>query len=1582
MLNLTVLYVPLLGTLLSVLSCKNGYITLQQTIQCWNFGHTLHATFGGIFAVLFFVWQILASLLFFETSWLAKTALSRKWSSLPTLEILLQSALVLIEIFIELNQAKLWSIGILVVVGYGKLLFTCVRDLVFVSSSAQTAYLLYTAGSLWIGCCLLISEIISPTQFTGGFPMLGLSMILVGLIILCVPTRISLNKLVKSPDEQPTPREALLTLQETLKLVENKDNREFSYVTYGLILQHSLKCNRPECALAEIQRNLYSQQNAKLKAMKARQRAVNRGWNMSLLNYLNHEFFLCINKYPKDVSLRLFYSLFLIERLNNTPMAMNELLQCSKRKPGFVDQFLIYRYKQLVKDHIITSSKSQNQSYSVATAIAYEGTFKKFRGKIEKAAVSHMQFWSLLWEESPNMQKLTQTGFKILSTIESIEELWEKLQQIFFNNPKAAKLYTNFCSNVINDIELSKGLLSKVKEYVFTKSHAMTHLIEGFTASAVSKDGSPCVIVNSQPDNIGIITECNLALCRLFGYTKKDLVGARINRLMPDIYAKNHTDLMLQYLEYEDHGENSVKKEIHAFGLHKSGYIFPLTVKLLGVPSFLNNFSFMAVFAVDKLLASSSIAFLLTDKKKIVRYVTSSAMTLLDLEKSVINTEEVSVSHLLPDLFSAESVKKYLEKAGAKIACNCYTKSRGETPGNQHQEESVKELQCELQEIRMKRHGVIGYTVKLQLLDTTSISIKNCLKPPPFQFRYDEGLNKYFREPYPDAPSNEDSFRVSSQHFDSEHFNAKGLADTKYSPALMKKDAFSHHKELGIYETKENFLTFISEATDQNLTGFYATVLPKIKHLVKIAETDPRYTAASISQELGAFLVGKKLNFGKEVTTLRLLKGEEVEIKDEFSHPPMLFADNSVNMYGEDEEGRGRRDLTSVSNLSQIKSRESFKLKLMEAAQPKELTILFLASLIIAACLISFSVILYVYSATHITEVKERLESVHKANRLMAKTYDAVFIARELVLVRENLSVYDKAKRLSKAQYYSELREPVTELSDSMNKLLNTLMDNSYHKTNPQFFDSLYFDKRVGIKTLPKDTIIIERKHTFPEGILVFISNLFAVSGLNETDFTGKNYHVYAVLENGFNSIADSIKEVTDKYEHALYLEEDKNMDTILAFFIISVCVSALFLPVVLIFIRLIHARTEQIMKLFLEIPAATLKQLSTRCENFLHNLRQDVEGDVDSVFDELLEGARADLLETDHISRRLRKFSNRPNFMEKFTFVILFTIGALSGFFVANYLLEISHRNAHKEMSAEFEQVSSIEWVAHAALDYQRECFYGEELKIQGDQACKQSLNMLDRAYKTTRIMENLSIQPKLTDESVQTIIHGLLKGNLCKNSYGLYINSSYIVCEEFAEGILQQGLSLVISYYFKLLRQTLTEFNENKVSPQQVLLSEWMQKAYILQEEFIGPLMVKVLEYWLEGAANEGSKLVTLRLSILITFIFVLGFAFIFFWRPFLNYMRETVRTVYNLFQIGSEDEDDADHSADQSIVQVQGSHIFPRKRINEQITHLISVTQQRIMHHTILVNGYGQSIYSAIIIRSQWLSRKRKAQASVQR
>lgn len=580
------------------------------------------------------------------------------------------------------------------------------------------------------------------------------------LVLVFFFSQNDISLLAKNPEELRSPEE----MERSLSLINDMWNNKGSYASFhflmkGFLVHHYEKCSIVDCPISCLfssKKTNIRRRHLKKKRVRSTQDEEKEKIHMTIINYINYAYMKCISIEPDHINLRLSYSLFQIEEMRNSYSAINEIDDYAQNHASFPQQFLIFRYKEIVKESFASNNNGETDKLSIASVLAYENIFQQFKRKIEKICLLYSQFWSMLQEESPDMFEFMQVGFKILLFDESITKMWTNLQLISANIPKTLRLYAGYLHFVVNDKENGKILLAKAEDFTLLKAnyvkrkHFSSDLQNSDNASA---DGSPCILVSGQPSKIGVITDCNLSFCRTFGYVKKDLIGRNVTSLMPDVYGKHHQEVMERHAESAEEADDVTNKERMIFALHKNQYIFPAWFRLVATPNLLSNSNYIGLMNIDKTLINASTAFVLLDKRFCICSISSSALLLLELNISIIKKVPIFLTELIPELFEGNE-KKFFLKAGC-IAKFYFLRPEVEELAVIAEERHRKlasdrfiKVHCQNQEIRMEEIGVVGYCVKITAINEEELGT-DIIKEPKyksFQFRYEDQCNKFIRE--------------------------------------------------------------------------------------------------------------------------------------------------------------------------------------------------------------------------------------------------------------------------------------------------------------------------------------------------------------------------------------------------------------------------------------------------------------------------------------------------------------------------------------------------------------------------------------------------------------------------------------------------------------------------------------------------------------------------------------------------------------------------------------------------------------------------------------------------------------------
>lgn len=96
-------------------------------------------------------------------------------------------------------------------------------------------------------------------------------------------------------------------------------------------------------------------------------------------------------------------------------------------------------------------------------------------------------------------------------------------------------------------------------------------------------------------DNLQNIASTNASAERMFGYTKKELVGKHLNILIPQKYHAGHAAHVEGFMKYKESRQMGRGRDL--FGAHKNGNIFPVEAGLN--PLEINGKSFIMALVID-----------------------------------------------------------------------------------------------------------------------------------------------------------------------------------------------------------------------------------------------------------------------------------------------------------------------------------------------------------------------------------------------------------------------------------------------------------------------------------------------------------------------------------------------------------------------------------------------------------------------------------------------------------------------------------------------------------------------------------------------------------------------------------------------------------------------------------------------------------------------------------------------------------------------------------------------------------------------------------------------------------------------
>ncbi|CAK82690.1 unnamed protein product (macronuclear) [Paramecium tetraurelia] len=704
----TILYLPTLNLFFEMVNCHENdqnIVVLQAFDQeCWNGAHIVHGIVAILGILIFVIFTAIFNLLYFEARPKIKDLLSKQSGRAKTFVyfylLVMQMSIIILD-----PKDHTYIIIYIILVGAFISFYKLHIEQPYYNQMMQKVVSIYSTLILWSALLLCFSNYLEDNIFHGtiyawlvGLPLLALAVFKkqkyhYDLLLMNISKVDDPNQIIK-----------LINYIQTL-LTGYQNNQQFNIMLNALIDVHKNTCQIDDCVFK-------NKKQINLRIIQQKDEDISqRDYNIYLL--LGEIYSRTMRKHSTHSKLRINYAFYLLDYLKQRQQALNELIQAETLCPSLDNEFTIFRYKQIIEYEMNAAQNENFGNLDVASELAFQNYMKSFQNKIERATLMHMDFWSQLQEDSPDLGKMNDIGAKINLAIIQVEELWNKMQKMTSNLPKAMRLYAKFIIEVLQDKDYGEELLEKAKFLQIQNSKMKNKSqIQIFNVDDINFESLPTLIVSVQNDKFAQISNLNLSACNLLGYHKTELLNRRINMIIPTIYAKFHDQYIDGFFEKSD--ASKISKEKFVYLKLKSGYIQPCYLQLKMLQTAEENSQLIVQFR--SLRNFKSACYIILDADESIESLSSSCICNIFIDHKVISHKKIFIQEIFPNY----NRNDYLNKIGCKIALNLSTELIQNSYYIQYyindlEDQTQIEFQIQVTEIENEKIGqIFGYVIKLE----------------------------------------------------------------------------------------------------------------------------------------------------------------------------------------------------------------------------------------------------------------------------------------------------------------------------------------------------------------------------------------------------------------------------------------------------------------------------------------------------------------------------------------------------------------------------------------------------------------------------------------------------------------------------------------------------------------------------------------------------------------------------------------------------------------------------------------------------------------------------------------------------
>ncbi|CDW77649.1 UNKNOWN [Stylonychia lemnae] len=1492
----TVLFMPFLE--------ENGpgwFLDAFHDERCWVGSHIIHASISSAVSLVFIAICVIVSLTYYDNN-----ITSNDFSARVDQRIVL-----LIISYLDLRNYRI------------------LRP--FYNDNANIFYTCLSGLFLWGNIVLLFVKLMEPLNFDGGYQIYLLGVPIVIFIIIFEPDRRK-KLLIMNINNIEKGEEAMLQIRYYIRLVQFMEKDRDSNITLkGYLYHHEDSCSYSDCQLKKYKQEVKTLIDG-LKGDKnydvARQQKLMK---KCLLEHAKSLYRAAIARFPDFPSLKIQYAIFLKEMMGNTKDALIQLKIASKQSLAFDEQFVVFRQMKLTEESSSPNSETDNGDIDVVGKLAYESAQQQLKESILKSSNLHFEFWNQLLNERPDIDRLNLIGQRISRSIRQIDELWDTLQKINAYQLKTSQLYAQFLMNILNDKTKGEALIKRAQE---TRAFNFgSNLDDLFDTETLNQNATPYIIIDGDQQNLGMMLDFNKSLLKMFGYTSSELLHVHLDKLLPDIYTKDHNAVLEKAIQISENEEIQYKDR-QVFGKHKSGYIFPITILIKMLKNVRQEIKFIAIFKQEKVTMHQQFAYMLINKEKQISMISSNCLTYLDIDQNKVikfQNKKIDLPFMCPEIFTSSytdtqklewkipDVNHKLAKRkqssanvqGLKRKKTIHALRRQSTRIDQYPTFNYV-LETYLQIIKMGSQGEIGWFVKISDHSQGELRIRTQIKKviaiPQFQFQFHQNSGLFIREIMNDE--REQIYRKNKTTFTN---FMTGQNDSSYKEEIKIQTPRGRYK----IEDKSNADELSDlELTRDNLLMKGNQEEQKIMNSSRSQKQQLKSQRNQDDQEETASLLEIKQKWGRGIKIYKLVNGmfqtkdfdEEAKLQQKLQEEKKKKEMEELNEFGYNQE------MSQKEQIQEQSVRKVLEHLLHSKESPRAINNLQLVTNLVIAFFLALAIAEYIFNNSQFRDINENFNLLRMSYGRLSEIQRVAYNVRTLININEKKQqVYNNYT--TEPDFIEFIKQ---DMEDSMNNLwyLNrniTYTNLPLSQRQKQLVNEksvyLYFrqNKDKSIKTLV---------FSMKEAMLQIISSIFTVRHLDIREFTEENEDMFFILYNSYNDFLLSTQRTSLLYMEDLIERSENKMTLIIIVFIISVIVVCFASFMVLPMIVRVNKVRIKVLLLFLDIPSNNVSQLADKCTDFIFKLEDDLLNEVltdqqKSEDDDNLEQKIKDKVIQNFFSKKSSQKipRNAVKSYARLYIKLLLIIAVILGYFSAMFVISLNYIHAIDIEATQLNVLSQAEYEYAFAQNVQREMIYSPEMPIFNKTSFKVAKDSIITIQKLQQSIRNE--MQRSDDGEYKSEFINIFKSNLCENPLinitlipedcSTMLNHAAFNVKPIFHITYYQGYQTILIKYFGLLQENIKQYiiemdsTTNTTKSQQLLFdSRRFYDLYVIQYRFIKDInryLIKILQ---EQETQDYQSKTSMRLALFICFLIGLAIFYLLLWIPFVrNLHNQILRT-----------------------------------------------------------------------------------------
>ena len=1003
-----------------------------------------------------------------------------------------------------------------------------------------------------------------------------------------------------------------------IRFGSESSNQKTDILLKGIIKIHTISCIREDCPLTKFIQNPGNYNVQK----------------QCLLNYMTIYFNQGIKKFPFSSKLLLFFIQFNFSKRFNLNSVRTNIALVQKHNNTYIVDFIIYILSQDIKNMRIQISDSNESNNLEQEMDALTQKYRRLKYLIENSTKLYGEFWGIFATNitnNLNTFKLYNLGQKLNLYLKEINHLWDnelKSKKIDSENQGIIQLYSRFLKEILWNKKKSEEITKKLNDEHQHHHDNKKRIEENAQGNNVDADlENPDYIIYATSNEKGECTigQCTNSIINLLGYMKSEIIGKKIEVLMPKIFAEGHTKMLsdtIKKLHLKQHSQRNSyrendKKNVFLVCKTKMGYLIPLSSKFTIYED--NDFSnsFIIKSQMEAKDTKSIYAYyILTKNDFSVDSISSSAIN-LGISMDLLNKYVIQLNNLVRNgnyekINFLEKLSEFEEEPKEIMWIYpdlIYPKNEANKNKNDNIQDLInrsykKKFGLQISVMKYNDEEIIGYVFKF--VEMTKKNKEKEISPKDFvpngnkEIIFDLLSLNYIRTILVTKKSGHRNLREKDDSSDNDKIIRKSTGEKgrKKNESNLEEvqESSEEDKKIDIVLNKEKILELQTKEIKDvenfiNLLPYFGADISLERH----RPNKERYPVGRgheplIKIELGHFTKKIEEKIRANPDLMKRLRGKDSEGNGPNAGVGEQKPDNDYNHEFSSDTS------TSLSNIFNSKSVVCMK---------------------IISGFLFFSMVLvvtveFICTFLNLQKIKDHVDIMNKSYTLLDNIGYSKYFITEAILCNEieNYTILQK-RSIEKQEYITHIKGELANYRQEFSDIYGEFSSSSIKSFSKEYQE--YVQKNITVRTLSNGNEMTEDQ-VYSTAMNRIPTTAFYVSTISDKSLVlnMKERNCFELMQNLLNGYFVALKDITKiLVKDAIKSSKNNLISTIL--FIATFAFSFLFLLIIWKILNSFFQDREKPINLFLTIKKKIFEDLKNASESFSNKLLNKFFGNEDN---------------------------------------------------------------------------------------------------------------------------------------------------------------------------------------------------------------------------------------------------------------------------------------------------------------------------------------------------------------------------------